>query len=405
MNWERRYSILAALFGGYFLSYMDRMVMASAIPFVADEYQLSPLAMGGVLSAFFIGYAVMQLPGGLLVDRLGAGRVLVMSIIAWSTFTTLTGLAESFIALVVIRVLFGLSEGPFPPAAAKTVTLWFPPGEIGRANGAQLAAIKIGAAVAPLLVAPLILHWGWRSVFYSLLIPGLILAFWVRSLVKEAPVALEAHPAAPLADGVAPQLWQVLRVPGILWLATALFFVNLASWGLSNWLPTYLLRARGFSIAEMGMGASLPFLAGALGYYVSGHVSDRYFSARRHVPIIAGLIAGAVMTYGAAVAPNGQWAVAFLALAFLFLFVASGGLFTLPLLMAPKETVGVAFGLINTVAQVAAFLSPLLVGAILKATHSNFTLVFYGFVGLYLIGAAAALCLRKPVLVRITASI
>jgi sugar phosphate permease len=394
MAWARRHSILAVLFAAYLLCYMDRMVMASAIPFIAQEFQLSPLAMGGVLSAFFIGYALMQLPGGLLADRFGVKRVLIASICCWSVFTAATGLAGSLATLLLIRVLFGLSEGPFPPTASKTVAMWFPANEVGRANGLQLAAVNIGAAIAPVVVAPLIINFGWRAVFYALLLPGLLLALLIGAIVQDSPQRSDrARPQSPL-DAPTPSLTQLLQMPALVWCAGTLFVVNIVGWGLMNWLPTYLLQARGFSIARMGIGAALPYLAGAVGYYLSGHISDRYFSNRRHVPIIGGLLLAAAMTYWAAIAPTGEWAVAALVLAFLFLFIAAAGLFTLPLLLVPAAAVGSAFGFVNTAGQFAAFFSPLLVGYVLNVTQNNFTWVFYGFVGLFLIGATTALRIK-----------
>jgi MFS family permease len=394
MGWERRHAILGVLFGTYMLCYMDRMVMASAIPFIARDFHLFAPAQGAVLSAFFLGYTLMQLPGGLLADRFGPVRVMTGSIAAWSCFTALTGLASSFIALLVIRFLFGLSEGPYPPAASKTVALWFPQREIGRANGFQLAAVSIGAAIAPLLVAPLVIQWGWRSVFYTLLIPGWVVALIIRTVVRDLPTARRAdkHPAQlPAADrGLA----LVLKAPAVLWCGAALFFANMGSWGLMNWLPTYLLKARGVSIGAMGIGASLPSVAGAIGYYLGGHVADRYFDAQRRIPIVFGLVLGGVMTYCAAVAPSGEWAIIALVLAFLFLFGASAGLFTLPLLMASQGSTAAAFGLVNTFGQVAAFLSPLIVGFVLNATGGRFTWVFYGFVGLFFAAACAAMQIR-----------
>jgi hypothetical protein len=103
--------------------------------FIAQDFGLSPLGMGGVLSAFFIGYALMQVPGGMLADRFGPRRVMTASIVGWSIFTFITGTASGLAVLLMIRVLFGLSEGSFPPSASKAITLWFPPNEVGRANG------------------------------------------------------------------------------------------------------------------------------------------------------------------------------------------------------------------------------------------------------------------------------
>jgi len=376
---------------------MDRMVIATAIPFIAEDFHLSPLAMGGVLSAFFVGYSAMQIPGGLLADRFGPSRLMTASIVGWSCFTALTGTANSLPVLLTIRVLFGLSEGPFPPTASKAVALWFPEREVGRANGIQLAAVNVGAAIAPVLVAPLIVAWGWRSVFYSLLIPGLAVTLFVRASVKDAPGPVRRVGHLSETDGRATGVLQALKMPAVFWCSATLFFANIAGWALMNWLPTYLLQARGFAVTRMGVFASLPFLAGAFGYFLGGIISDKYFSVRRKIPIVFGLIIGGGVTYLAAVSPSGEWAVAALTIVFFFLFISLGGIFTLPLVLVPPAAVGGAFGLVNTVGQIAAFLSPLLVGYILNATHNNFTVIFYYVVGLVLTAACAAMQIRQPV--------
>lgn len=394
MSWQRRHSILAILFAAYFICYMDRMAIATAIPFIAKDFGLSPMGMGGVLSAFFIGYALMQLPGGILADKFGPRRVMTASILGWSLFTAFTGVANGLAALLAIRVLFGLSEGSFPPSASKTIALWFPPGEVGRANGFQLAAVQIGAAVAPLCTSWIIAHWGWRAVFVGLLVPGLILAALVWTFIKDQPASIEHTP--DLSEPPAIPVAQVLKMPAVMWCAVTIFFWGAAAWGLMNWLPTYLLQARGFSLSKMGLLSSLPYLAGALGYYLGGYFLDGYFGKRRQVPIVIGLLVGGISTYLAAAAPTGEWAIAAFICAFLFMFISAGGIFSLPLVLVPRQAVGAAFGFINTAAQLAAFISPLGVGYLLSATQSDFTKVLYCFVGLFAAAAIAALRIRSP---------
>jgi len=371
--------------------------MASAIPFIAQDFHLSSTAMGSVLSAFFVGYAAMQIPGGLLADRFGPKAVMTFSVVCWSMFTAVTGIATSLRSVLAIRVVFGLCEGPYPPSASKMIAMIFPQHEIGRANGLQLAAVNIGAAVAPLFVAPLIMHWGWRTVFYSLLPPGLILAFVIKFSTKETLHKTNHNDFHDLkSEQQAVPIGELLKFPALVWCSITLFFANIASWGLMNWLPTYLLQARGFSTAKMGMFAPLPFVAGAIGYYLGGYVSDKYFSKSRKVPVMLALMLGGGMTYLAATASSGEWAVAALIPAFLFLFIASAGLFTLPLVISPPGAVGKAFGIVNTVGQISAFLSPLLIGSVLDATDQNYTVVFYGLVGFCIVASLAAYRIKQP---------
>jgi MFS family permease len=382
--------VLAILFGAYLLCYTDRMVMASAIPFIARDLHLSPLRMGEVLSAFFVGYSVMQIPGGVLADRFGSRAVLTGAVAWWSVMTALTGMMPGLTALLAARVLFGLGEGPFPPAASKTLSAWFPVRELGRANGLQYAAVSIGATVAPLFVVALVTRWGWRSVFYSLFIPGICLAALVWAFIQNSPresryvseeERRECRPVPRERRAVRQALLASLQNPSVLWCAVCLFFANMAGWGLLNWLPVYLLEARGFDVERMGIFTALTNLAGAIGYPIAGHLCDRYFSRRLQVPLAWGLVLSALFTYLAANAPSGQWAVAYLTAGSFCASAASTAIFTLPLVLVPPAAVGGAFGIVNTAGQFAGIVSPLLIGYLLSLTGGNFTVTLYCLVG------------------------
>ena len=399
MIWKQRYSVLSILFGAYLLCYLDRMVMASAIPFIALDFHLSATAMGVVLSAFFAGYALMQIPGGMLADRLGPRLVLVGSIVWWSLFTALTGLANGFGTLLMVRVVFGLGEGPFPAAAGKTLANWFPSRELGRASGLQQASTYIGAAIAPLIVTTLIRVVGWRSIFSFLFLPGAVLAFLVWHYVGSKPTHArfvtsqavdDARFGKPKGD-----LRGSLQTPAVRWCATSLFLSNVVSWGLMNWLPTYLLRAKGYSVDEMGILASLTNFAGAAGFVLGGYVCDRYFTGRLRIPLALGLFSSAVFTYLAAVLPGRGEAVACLVLVFITLNISFTAIFTLPLVIVPKHAVGGAFGIVNTAGQLAGVVAPTLVGSLLDLNHGNFRTVLFVMVGFTLAAIYPALRIHQ----------
>ena len=399
-NWKHRYVVLIIIFAAYLLCYMDRMVMASAIPFIADEFHLTPLAMGGVMSAFFLTYAIFQIPGGILADKFGSRPVLALGIMWWSVFTALTGVANSLTSMVAIRLCFGVGEGVFPPSAFKTVASWFPKKEIGRASGFMLATNGLGPALAPLFVSALMIAWGWRSVFYSLFVPGLIVTLLVVSYVKSSPNESKYMSSEELADykednaqltkGSKVSIYKLLRTPLIQWCVLTLFFFNIAFWGIANWLPTYLLKSRGFGISQMGIGASLPFMTGTIGYYVSGHLSDKVFKTNRQTLIIVGAIGGAVFTYLTMAASSGVMAVIWQMIGFFFITIATAAIYTLPVAGLPSGAAGSAIGIVNTAGQIAGFLSQLLVGYILSKTHGNFNIAFYLIIVCLLLAAFLA---------------
>jgi len=390
--WKHRYTVLGILFTAWLLCYVDRMVMASAIPFIAKEFQLSALQMGAVMSAFFVGYAIMQLPGGLLADRFGPRRIIVITIFSWSIFTACTGLATSLVAMLSIRVLFGLCEGAFPAAASKTIATHFGDRELGRASGVVLMAVQLGALLAPSLVAVLVVTWGWRTSFYVLLVPGVLLALiaW-RFLGDSASASQCSRPAAP-----GTRIIELLRNPAVRWCFATAFLSNMATWGLMNWLPTYLLEARGFSVVQMGTYMPLIFVGGALGYFLGGQVADRYFREARRVPVLCGLLLGAGFTFLATSAGSGYATIGYLTAAFLCLSAADSNIFTLPLVIVPRSAAASAFGFVNTAAQCAGFLSPLAAGYTLDASGNNFALLLYGFVSCLALSAVTASRIRQP---------
>lgn len=394
----RQYAVLAILCGSFFLCYLDRMVMASAIPFIAHDFHLSSMTMGEVLSAFFAGYALMQIPGGLLVDRFGARVMMTSSIAWWSLLTALTGLVPGLSALLWVRVLFGIGEGPSSSAAPKALSLWFAPSALGRALGVLFASSAIGATVAPLFVAGWVTHWGWRSVFYSLFVPGCALAFVVWKYVADRPpgwqeAEVKDDPVEPSTSG---GYLQLLKTPAVLWCTLCAFGTHMVVWGLMNWLPTYLLQSRNFPVVKMGIFAGSANLAGAIGYPLGGYVCDKYFSANLRIPIMAGLLTGSLFTYLAAVAPTGERAVAYLLVAFLVLNIASTAIAILPLVIVPKRTAAGVYGMVNSAGQIAGFLSPLLIGALLEVTHGNFLIVLLCLVGFAGLAVIPATQIRQP---------
>lgn len=395
----RRGAVLALLAATYLLTYLDRALMATALPFIAHEFRLSSIAAGSVLSAFFLGYALMQTPSGLLVDRFGPARLLVAAVTLWSIFTAMTGLVQSLAALIVVRILFGLSEGPAPAAVSKTVAIWSRRDQIGRSNGVVLAATLVGSAIAPSFVTTIVLRWGWRPAFLGLLVPGLVLALAAHALLGRAASpsngASEASAAGSARRDIAFAWSAVVGSAPMRWCFLAIFLSNTANWGLMNWLPTYLLRARGFGVAQMGLLASAPFAAGAVGYLCGGYIGDRFLAARRHWLVFVSLALSALGAYGAAVAPTGGLSVAIMTGTFLVLGMAMSCLFTLPLILVPSEVAGSAFGIVNTGAQIAAFISPLLIGAALDASGQDYATALFVVVGLLAAGAAAASCIGR----------
>lgn len=367
-----RWSISALLFLTWLLSYIDRGLMPMAIPFIGAEFHLTPTVMGAVLSAFFLGYGCMQIPGGLLTDRFGPRKVMTAGVAAWSIFSALTGMAGSLGQLISIRVLFGLGEGMHPSAAFKTVSTWFRSSERGRANGFVMSSNTIGPMISPILFAALMHAAGWRNAFLMISIPGFVMAVAVYWYVRDKPAEhphIMAYELAEVdsipADYPRAPLRQLLR-HGPLW---QLFFIYMAWditwWGFQAWTPSYLL-SRGFTPVGTGLVAALPFAAGFGGLLLSAWISDRI--GNRKIVLITVLLGNALGMLLTPATSTPQMRVLLLVVTGFFLPAIQGPFWSLPMDLLPSRAMGYGTGFINTGGQIAGVIAPTVMGVLIQST-------------------------------------
>jgi sugar phosphate permease len=399
-RWKARHTVLSILFISWIVSFMDRMVMSVAIPYIAVDFHLSPLAMGGVMGVFFAGYSISQIPGGLLADIIGVRRVATIAMLWWSAFTAITGAAANLTQILIARFVFGLGEGVYPACVFKTIAVWFPKKERATANGIRFAAGPLGTALSPLAVVGIMSFWSWRTVFYSLFLPGVLISLLVWIFIPDKPsessrvsseelVEIEERGVVATQDSETKvNLLGILKEPNVLKYFFVLFSFDIAYWGFTTWLPTYLVKARGFSMAQMGIAASLPFFAGTVACILGGWVSDKYFSSNRRTPIVATQLISAFLLYLTFTANSTTMLVICQTLAGLCLNFFFTAFWALPMNTVPKEVMGVASGFINMAGQIAAFTSPIIVGYLVGAAGGNYDLSFKLLVASLLVSCA-----------------
>lgn len=379
--------------------------MSVALPFIAKDFRLEPWQSGMIMSAFFAGYSISQIPGGLLADRFGVRRVGVLSLLWWSIFTAVTGLVPGLTAMLVVRFVFGLGEGVFPAAAFKSIAVWFPRRERATANAIKFAAGPLGASLAPLLVVGIMSIWGWRDVFYIMFVPGLLMAVLMWLIVTDDPskdpkvsaaerAEIEEPDAAKAAPSEKVRIRDVVREPHVLRYFAALFAYDITYWGFTTWLPTYLVEERGFSMLQMGVAASLPFVAGTIGCVVGGWLSDRWFSRNRKMPIVGAQLISAVLLYLSYVSTSSTGLMVCQAAAGFFLNFFFSAFWALPMNTVPRRLMGVASGFINMAGQLAALVSPVLIGFLVSRSGGSFRLTFALLVASLIVSCAIVLTIR-----------
>ncbi|MBP2639200.1 MAG: sauU 4 [Firmicutes bacterium] len=404
-KWKTRYIALSIIFFSSVVMGLDRMIISTAIPYMAKDLGLSPVQMGAAMSAFFIGYTTLQIPGGILVHKFGPRKIMLWGIAWWTAFTVFTGAIGSFVSMIIVRALFGAGEGVFPAAAFQTLANWFPKKERGTAVSIMTSCSAWGPALAPIIAALIISAYGWRETFYFMALPGIVLIIWIWYSLTDDPAqkkGISAQELAEIREEVTPQtlseakysLWQVLRVPAVWQSCLILFLFDIGIWGFRTWLPTYLVQARGFSLMKMGVVASLPFFAGGIGYIVGGWLSDKIFPNNRKAPIIICQWISAIFLYLTFVTESPSLLVAWLTCAGFFLCVAFGAFWALPMITLSKSITGRGMSIINTGGQIAGASAPLIIGFLVQTSGGGFGTTFGFMIAGVLLSSLFALMVK-----------
>ena len=287
-----RYIVLALTISAYMITYIDRVVISSAVPSIQKEFGFSIVTMGWILSSFQWAYALFQIPGGWLGDRIGPRRALTLIVSWWSLFTCATVLAWSAASMALIRFLFGMGEAGSFPIATRSLSCWMLPTERGFAQGATHAGSRLGGALTPAVVVLIIARYGWRTAFICCGSLGLIWAAAWYWYYRDTP---DEHPSTnaeerelirsslELARGCKNRQtipWKHIVLSPQMWILCSMYFCY--AYNLSvylAWFPKYLNDHRGFNLHQMGYYASLLLLAGTVGDVFGGWISDLW--ARR----------------------------------------------------------------------------------------------------------------------------
>lgn len=280
---KKRYTVVGLLSVVSIITFLDRMAIAVAGPQIQQDLHISPDKWGWVLSAYVIAYGIFEIPSGAMGDKNGHRRELTRIAVWWSAFTALTGWCQNFLQLAATRFLFGIGAAGAYPNSAGVLWRWLPAHERARGQGAIWAASRLGGALAPLLLVPLEEYLGWRAVFWALSGVGLVWAIFWHRWYHDQPAQQPGITSEEVGaigkqggDGLhrSPPWKKLLRLRQ-LWLITVAYgFYAWGSWFYFNWFPTWMLHAGHFTMAQMGVYASFPFLLGIGSNILGGMLCD-----------------------------------------------------------------------------------------------------------------------------------
>ena len=394
--WVIVFAVLLAV-----LSYIDRVSLSQAAPYVSKELGFSKSQMGSIFGAFGLAYALFEIPGGWMGDWLGPRRVLMRIVLWWSTFTALMGWMWNFPSFWVCQFLFGAGEAGGFPNITKAFSVWLPQRERVRAQGILWTAARwAGAFTAPLVIATLhFVSWHWAFVLFA--IPGMIWAsfffWWFRDNpgdhagVNQAELELIGHKRLTAAGhGNVP--WGKLassRSVALLWVQY--FCLSFPWYFYITWLPTYLKEYRHLSPEQIARYGIVPLFCGGLGCFTSGilalHLARWTGDVRlsRRIMACTGFLGASAMLTISTMLADPFWSIA----------AMGAASFCNDLVMPPAwgacmdiggKFAGTVSGSMNMMGNLAGFAAPVLGGYILQWTHGNWSVFLYTMAVVYLAG-------------------
>ncbi len=382
-----RFAVLAFIVAAYMITYMDRVNLASAVPVIQKDLGFSMITIGWIFAAFRWGYALFQIPGGWLGDRIGGRRALALVVIWWSAFTSLTAFAWSAISMGVCRFFFGLGEAGAFPIATRSLSAWILPTERGFAQGVTHAASRVGAALTPALVVLLMLQFGWRMPFVLFGVLGLLWAMAWYWFYRDTPAEhryINRAERRLIEDSVGVRHarakavpWRLILLSPSVWTLSLMYFCYGYSIDIYlDWFPKYLNDHRGFNLTQMGFYASLPLLAGAAGDLLGGSISDRLakrlgsLKAARRGVALAGFLLAAIFIVPATLTTNSIASVLYSCGAVLGLELTVGVSWAIPLDIGGDYAGSIA-SIMNTFGNLGSAVSPILLAYLVKLYSWN----------------------------------
>ena len=383
----RRGGVLILLCSLSAITFLDRLAIAVTEPGIRSDLHFGPDKWGWVLSAYVLANAIFEIPSGARGDRRGQRGELTRIVMWWSAFTAATGWCRNFLQILSARFLFGLGTAGAYPNVSGVIAKWYQQQEHARAQGYVWAAGRLGAALAPLLLVPLERVCGWRAVFWVMGAVGSVWAFLWWVFFRSTPGNDNGRHAVQPSEIP----WRQLIALPQLWLIMAAYFCYAwGSWFFFGWFTTWLIRGKGFSVEQMGIFASFPFVMAMFGNLIGGSLSRKMVikigprSAYRWVTATC-LIIGAALLLAMSIVRGHVGIVALATAAFGIMDLMLPSAWAMCMRLGGRCG-GTATAMMNTAGNLGGWVCALVFGYVVEAT-GNYNLPLQAIAGLVLVSA------------------
>ncbi len=404
---NRRWGIGVLLGAGVVINYFDRISLSVAAPQLQSAFALTPSELGLLFSAFFWSYALLQIPGGLVLDRFGVTAVGRWGAFLWSIASAMTAAATGFGSVFAARCLLGMAEAPSFPANAKATGYWFPRRERALATAIFDAAAKFSNVIGVPLIAVVVVQLGWRWGFAATSLASLAYFVAFHRLYRDPSQAARltvaeydylkqggAMPEGTSRESVFRLLWYLLTKVKVWGLAIGFAAYGYTFYLFLTWLPGYLVKTMHLDILTSALYAAIPWLVATLAdLFVGGWLIDylieqgRDENRVRKTVLVVGMMLG-LATFGATQTTQPGWAIFWISIALGGLSAAAPVGWSLPSLIAPRGGVATVGSIMNFANNMMGAAAPWLTGYLVGASGS-FTNAFFVACGILVIGIFA----------------
>jgi MFS family permease len=400
---SRWYRIGLVLFLIQLVAYMDRTNIGVAAPAMATHLGLSASVVGVLLSAFFWGYVITQVPGGWTATRIGPRRVIAGALIVWGIGGFITATVDSYGGLLCARVLMGLAEGVVWPSFTVLVVNWFAASEQGRAMSLLEFSLPISSVITAPLAGWMISAFNYHAMFVLQAIPAFVMAGVILFVARDHPAAdphlsaaerdylLASAPRGSKAQG---SFLEVLALPRTWILGVVLFFWVSGLYSFGLWIPSAVSELSHRGIGLVGLISAIPFLFATVALYVNGRIADRP-GVNRAWTVIVPLIAGGIALLTEHFVGQNLWLnMLLLVIGAIGIYAGFGPWWAWAASQVPHNQTGAAIGVINCVGNFGGVAGPVVVGLAARGHHVSSGFYVLGLA--LLIGAVIVFALRRP---------
>ena len=401
---ERWLRIIPVAFIMYTIAYVDRTNISLALPDIGRELHMDPAQQGYAFGIFFVGYVLLQIPGGYLAERWSAKRFVNTLLVVWGACAVGCGLVQTQMQFWVMRFLLGVAEGGVWPATLILLAHWFPRAERARANAYWMLCLPAAVAVSSPVSGWILGHWGWRVMIISEgALPFLWLLVWNWEIADHPHEARWISPhereyledtlhreSAELENQPRESILRTFTRPMVLLLILIYFLMNYANYGYQSWLPSAIKSsAKSLSSFQIGVLYALPYLITMSGMVLNSRHSDRKRERRGH--LAAALAWGGAMLMGGVLLSSISPPLAFVLIAVVGAgsYGGHGPFWAIPSETLPRRVAGSAMGLINALGNLGGTVGPYIAGYLNKRT-GNFVYSFGALALALMMGSALA---------------